>query len=370
VSGNSGGGEKTEKATPKKRKKARRDGQISNTHEVGSWLGLLAATFVIPSMAHSLLSNGTTTLVQVSAVIRNPDPGRAIGVASSAFSTAIRGVLPIGVLIALTAIVSVAAQGGLVFAPKLLKPKFSRLNPLSGVKRMFGPHGWWALIKSLLKSSALAVVVVISVRQLVPTIIGSGSMDLSTLLDVAGSAVLGMLRYAAVAGLVMAVADWVVVHRRNSKHLKMTKQEIKDEYKSSEGDPHVKGQRRSRQMAMSRNRMMADVPLADVILVNPTHVAVALRYDPAKGAPRVVAKGADHVAARIRELADQHRIPMVADVALARTLYKACKVGQEIPPDLYRAVATVLAFIMTLKRRGSVAGTHSVRALGLTTGAA
>ena len=366
MSGGGGGGEKTEKATPKKRRKARRDGQISNTHELGSWLGLLVATFVIPSVVDTVMSNGTDTIVQAGAVIRNPDTHNAVRIAQDAFSAAAKSVIPLGAMIAGIAVVSVAAQGGLWFAPKLLKPKFSRLNPLSGLKRMFGPHGWWTLVKSLLKTGALAAVVWMSVRGLVPTIMGSGALPLSALLHVAGDATIGMLRYAALAGLAMAVADWVVVYRRNNKQLKMSKQEIKDEFKNAEGDPHVRSQRRSRQMALRRNRMMADVPSADVVLVNPTHVAVALRYDPSRGAPRVVAKGADHVAARIRAVAEQHRVPMVADVPLARTLYGACEVGQEIPPDLYRAVATVLAFIMTLKRRGSAAGVHTVRTLAPT----
>jgi flagellar biosynthesis protein FlhB len=358
-----GGGEKTEKATPKKRKKARRDGQISNTHEVGSWVGLLVASFLIPQLAGSMLDGGTQTLVEAGAVIRNTDTHHAVKAATSAFTSAVKLVLPLGALIAVIAVVSVAMQGGLWFAPKLLKPKFSRLNPLSGVKRMFGAHGAWNLGKALLKTAALAAVVWMSVRNLVPTLMGSGTLPMSALLDDAAAATLGLLRYAAVAGLVMALADWVVVHRRNSKHLKMTKQEIKDEYKDQEGDPHVRSARRSRQLAMRRNRMMADIPSADVVVVNPTHVAVALRYDPTRGAPRVVAKGADHVAARIRAVADQHRVPMVSDIPLARTLYAACDIGQEIPPDLYKAVATVLAFIMTLKRRGSAAGVHSVRTL-------
>jgi flagellar biosynthesis protein FlhB len=201
------------------------------------------------------------------------------------------------------------------------------------------------------------------VRRLVPTVMGSGSLPLSALVSIAANTVLNVLRYAAAAGLVMAMADYAVVRRRNNKSLKMTKQEIKDEHKSQEGDPQLKGALRSRQMAMRRNRMMADVPKADVVLVNPTHVAVALRYDASRGAPRVVAKGADHVAARIRQIAEQNRVPMVADVPLARTLHATCEVGQEIPPELYQAVATVLAFIMALARRGSTAGTHTVRVL-------
>jgi flagellar biosynthetic protein FlhB len=138
----------------------------------------------------------------------------------------------------------------------------------------------------------------------------------------------------------------------------MTKKEVRDEHKQSEGDPMVKGQIRSRQLAAARNRMMADVPEADVVLVNPTHVAVALRYDPAKGTPRVVAKGAGVVATRIRELAVTHRVAMVEDVPLARALHAGCEVGQEIPPQLYHAVAQVLAFVLSLRAGGHPAGRH------------
>jgi flagellar biosynthesis protein FlhB len=363
MSGGGSGGEKTEKATPKRIKKARRDGQIGNSPELGTWLGLLAVSFVLPKLGHALLDIASTGLIQAAAVIRRPDTTSAMTAASQSFRAAVHTIVPLGVFIGLVSVASVAAQGGIWFSPKALKPKFSRLNPLSGIKRMFGPHGAWTLAKSLLKTGALAVVVYLSVRRLIPTVMGSGSLQLSSLVTICTSTALSVLRYASGAGIAMAAADWMVVRRRNNKSLKMTKQEIKDEHKNAEGDPHIRGARRSRQLAMRRNRMMADVPNADVVVVNPTHVAVALKYDPSRGAPRVVAKGADHVAARIRQLADQHRVPMVTDVPLARTLYKTCEIGQEIPPDLYRAVATVLAFIMTLKRRGSAAGVHTVRPL-------
>jgi flagellar biosynthetic protein FlhB len=149
-----------------------------------------------------------------------------------------------------------------------------------------------------------------------------------------------------------------VVRRRTNKGLRMSKQDIKDEHKQSEGDPMLKGAIRSRQMQMSRNRMMSDIAEADVIMVNPTHVAVALRYQPEKGAPRVVAKGAGVIASRIREAAEEHRVPMVADVPLARALHRSCEIGQEIPAELFTAVARVLAFVMALKTRGSAVGVH------------
>lgn len=363
MSGGGSGGEKTEKATPKRRKKARRDGQIGNSRELGTWLGLLAATFVLPHVVRTVLSNSTDSLVQVGAIIRTPDVGTAMIMAREAATAAFKAVLPLALVIAGVAVVSVAVQGGIFFSPKAFKPQVKRLNPMHGFKRMFGPQGLWELIKALLKTSALALVVYMAVRKLIPTLYGAGSMTLTALLGTAVSTALTVLRYAAVAGIVMAVGDFVVVRRRNNKALKMSKQEIKDEMKSSEGDPHIRGQRRARALAMARNRMMADIPSADVVLVNPTHVAVALRYDPKRGAPRVVAKGSDHLAAKIREIAETHRIPMVRDVPLARTLYATVEVGQEIPPDLYKAVATVLAFIMTLRKRGSTAGTHTVRTL-------
>jgi flagellar biosynthetic protein FlhB len=358
-----GGGDRTEKATPKRRKKARRDGQIGNTPELGAWLGMLAASFVVPHVVSSLMNTGTAAIVQIGAVVRNPDVGTAMAAAGATMNSGLRSVLPMALLIAGVGLLSAALQGGIWFSPKLLKPQFKRLNPLSGIKRMFGPQAAWALTKALLKTSALAVVVYFSVRRLIPTIYGSGALPLSSLVDICISAALSVLRYAAAGGLVLAIADIAVVKRRNNKSLKMTKQEVKDEYKSAEGDPHIRGLRRARALAMARNRMMADVPKADVVVVNPTHVAVALKYEAKRGAPKVVAKGADHVAARIRALAEQNRVPMVQDVPLARTLYKSVAVGQEIPPELYKAVATVLAFIMTLKRRGSAAGTHVVRTL-------
>jgi flagellar biosynthetic protein FlhB len=363
VSGGGSGGERTEKATPKRLKKARRDGNIANTPEIGSWAALLVAGFLLPRVAHSLLSNATETLVGVGVIIRSPDPGRAMALAGSALRSAGLVALPLGLVFAFISIVSVAAQGGFWFSTGLLKPKFSRLNPLQGVKRMFGGHAWWQLAKSLLKTAVLAAVVYFSVRNLVPTIMGSGSLPLQSLVKLAVDAALNLVRDSAIAGLVMALADYTVVRRRNNKQLKMTKEEIKEEYKEAEGDPHVRSARRSRQMALRRNRMLRDVETADVVVVNPTHVAVALRYEPGRGAPRVVAKGADNIAAKIREVAEKNRVPMVSDVPLARTLYKSCEIGQEIPADLFKAVATVLAFIMTLKRRGSAAGVHTVRTL-------
>lgn len=355
-------GEKTEKASPRKLKKARREGQISHSHELGSWLSVLAATFVLPMVTKSLMSNMKALMIEIGGLIDKPDIGQALAISRDAAVKSAIGLAPLAALIMLTSVASAAAQGGVWVAPKLLMPKFSRLNPLQGVKRMFGAQGAWTLAKSLGKLLVLAAVVYLSIRRMVPTLMSAGSLPLSSVLDSTVGAALQLLRFGAAAGVVLAIADVMVTRKRNNKQLKMTKQEVKEEHKSNEGDPTLKGAIRSRAMAISRNRMMADVPNADVVLVNPTHVAVALKYDPARGAPRVVAKGSDHMAARIREVAERSRVPMVADVPLARTLYATCEVGHEIPADMYQAVATVLAFIMRLKRRGSAAGMHRLPA--------
>jgi flagellar biosynthesis protein FlhB len=223
---------------------------------------------------------------------------------------------------------------------------------------MLGPHALWELIKALVKTSVLAGVLYSTTKDTIPTLMTAGQLPLGSLLGVAKDAVLGLVRAAAVAGIVMAAADYFVVRRRTNKQLRMTKEEVKQEYKNTEGDPHVKGQIRARQMQMARNRQMADVPTADVVLVNPTHVAVALRYDASKGAPRVIAKGQGEIATKIRELALEHRVPMVQDVPLARALHASCEVGAEISAEFYGAVAKVLAFVMSLKARGSAAGLH------------
>ncbi len=358
------GGEKTEKATPKKLKKARSEGQIGNSPELGAWCGMLAASFILPGMFSAMMGVVAKCLLQVGDIIQNPDINSAMKLTTRSIIEGMVKVLPLALAMGGIAVASVAAaQGGITLAPKLLKPKFNRMNPLQGIKRMFGPQGLWQLIKALSKTAVLGVVVYMSVRGMIPTLYGSGALPLTSVIGIGVNTALSVLRIASVTGVILALFDFAVVRRRTTKHLKMTKEEVKEEFKSSEGDPHIKSQRRSRALAMARNRMLQDVATADVVLVNPTHVAVALKYEPAKGAPRVVAKGADNIATKIREIAEQNRVPMVRDIPLARTVYKSCEIGQEVPPDLYKAIATVLAFIMTLKKRGSAAGTHEVRPL-------
>jgi flagellar biosynthetic protein FlhB len=351
-------GEKTEKPTEKRKREARKEGRIARTPDLGSWGGLLVASFLVPMVVRHTLTTGERLFARAIHLIADPDPDKALTLLTGGLRDAALTVAPLALGVLVTAVVAAGAQGGLRPAMKLLKPEFKRLNPTSGLKKVFGPHAVWEAAKVLAKTGTLGVVLYLQLRTMLPGLVAAGSLPLPALLDLVAGTVVNLMRTTAAAGLVMAAADYVVARRRIGKQLMMTKQEVKQEHKNSEGDPHIKGAIRARQLAMSRNRMMTDLAKADVVLVNPTHVAVALRYDPAKGAPRVVAKGAGAVAAKIREVAAEARIPMVQDVPLARSLHKSCELGQEIPAELYGAVARVLAFVMTLKARGSAAGVH------------
>jgi len=351
-------GEKTEQPTPQKLKKAKREGQIGRSQDVGAWFGMLAASIMLPKTLSSAIDHARTLLDKVPDVIADPEPALALKMLKECLLGIAWAVLPLSLSLMAVGIAAAGAQGGIRVATKLFIPKFSRLNPLPGIKRMFGPQALWEGVKALVKTSVLAAVLYTTTKDVVPKLMAAGQLPLGSLLGVVENAVLGLIRAASVAGIAMAAADYFVIRRRTNKQLRMTKEEVKQENKNAEGDPLIKAQIRARQMQMARNRQMADVPTADVVLVNPTHVAVALRYEPTKGAPRVVAKGSGPVATKIRELAAEHRVPMVEDVPLARALHASCEVGTEISAEFYGAVAKVLAFVMSLKARGSAAGLH------------
>jgi flagellar biosynthetic protein FlhB len=280
---------------------------------------------------------------------------RLLGLALSAFLGA---ALPMAVGLLLVGLAASVGQGGVALSAKGLTPSFKKLNPLNGIKRMFGGQGLWEAAKALVKTAALAVVVALTASRAKDLVAASGSMPLSSVVAGFASAALTMLRAVAVTGLAIALADYVVVRVRMMKQLKMSRYEIQQEHKQSEGDPHMKAHRRSAALSMSRNRMMQEVAEADVLLVNPTHVAVALKYEAHRGAPRVVAKGADEIARKLRERAEEARVPMVQDIPLARALHASCEIGQEVPPQLFTAVARVLAFVMHLGARGVRGGFH------------
>ncbi len=354
----SGSSDKTEKPTAKKLADARKEGQTARSPDVAAWLMLLAATVVVPITGRHASQALQNLLMLAAAGVQDPTTERAV----SLLGLGLRDVFVLSAPIALTtvavALAAGLAQGGLHPATKRLKPKASHLNPYKGIKRLVGPITLWEAAKVLLKTGALGLVLWSVVRRVAPELVALGSAPLGSTLSTTGGAVLALVRASVVAGLVMAMADYLVQRRRIDKQLRMSKHDVKQEMKQSEGDANVKGAIRSRQLAMSRNRMMSDLASADVVVVNPTHVAVALRYEPGAGAPTVVAKGRGAVATKIRERATEARVPLVQNVPLARALDASCEIGQEIPASMYAAVARVLAFVMALRAKGAAAGIH------------
>lgn len=352
-------GERSERATPKRLKEARDKGRIATSKDFTAWASVGVSVATLPLVIGSMSQVARAAVLGVGDVIRDPEPARALGALGGAALGAAGAVAPLLIAAFAAAIAASAAQGGIHL--KRLVPDAEHLNPLNGLKRIFGVAGLWEGGKALLKSAVVAVVLIITVRGLLPVLMSAGALPVDNLIGVAAQAVSGLVVAAVAVGIGLSLLDLFVVQRRNRKHTRMTKREVKDESKNSEGDPLVRSQRRSRQLTMSRGRMVAAVQGADVVLLNPTHVAVALKYEPGRSAPRVVAKGADEIAARIREQATEHRVPMVRDIPLARALHASCEVGQEIPVELYSAVARVLAFVLALKRRGAARGVHEVR---------
>jgi flagellar biosynthetic protein FlhB len=339
--------EKTEQATAKRMKEVRSKGRLSRSQDVTAWVGVGAAAVMIPSTITHASAAAAAQLHTVRTVTSAPDPGKALQ-ALEAGAASLTGTLsPLLAVVVVSVLAASAAQGGVHFSK--FRGHFDLFN---GLKKTFGTQALWGGAKSLLKTAVVGLVLYSVIRGLMPVLTGSGSMPIGSLISEAGAGVSSLVQFAVFAGLALAAADVFVVMKRNRKQTRMSKKEVSDENKNTEGDPLVKSQRRSRQLAMSRNRMIAAVAGADVVLLNPTHIAVALKYEPGKSAPKVVAKGSGKIAARIREEAETKSVPMVRDIPLARALHAACEVGNEIPAELYTAVAKVLAFVMQMNSRG------------------
>lgn len=348
--------DRTEAPTPKRKREARKEGRIAKSPEVAMWLQLLVASWAAQATFERAVEGLRTMPADLEAVTQDPDPSVALGVLGRGLLLSVEAVLPLALAMVLVGIVSIASQTGLVLATKAAAPKFAKINPIAGLKRLVAPQGMWQGAKSTIKVAVLAGASWGPIASITEDLLAAGTTaPLATAGEVA-AATASLTRTVAGAGLVLAVADYAFQRWQTSKSLKMSKKEIRDEARSQEGDPQVKGQIRRRQQDLTRNRMLAAVPQADVVIVNPTHIAVALRYEPGRSAPRVVAKGRGVIADRIREEAARAFVPIVRDIPLARVLERSCRVDQAIPAELYEAVARLLAFVMQVGRRGAALG--------------
>jgi flagellar biosynthetic protein FlhB len=350
--------QKTEPASPRRKKEARKKGQIPRSSEVVSWVSLLAATWVLPGTVAGVGSALSGGLSQISDVMVDPDPSQMVEALGTTLKGAALAIAPLLGLVVIVGVVTNLAQVGLVLTADPLKPKFNRLNPITGLKRLFSTQGLWQTVKSLLLLGVVALVAVPAIRATSEHLLSGGHRAVGTTVMWLGGEIISLVRLVAVLGLVVAAADYLYQRRRHAKDLMMTKAEVRQEQRNSDGDPHTKSRIRSAQRGISRNRMLAGVADANVIITNPTHLAIALRYVPGEGPPKVVAKGADHVAARIREEAANHGIPIVEAEPIARALYKACRVDDHIPFELFGGVARILAFVQRVAGRAALGGAY------------
>jgi flagellar biosynthetic protein FlhB len=341
--------DKTEAPTPKKKREARKKGQIPKSADLVMWAQMYGVSIFLPGSVGAAGGALRDVTTRMGDLIAQPDRDQALTLLTTGLLRTMLAVLPISLVVMGVGVVGHLSQTGLLLSGEGLKPKFDRLNPFKGLKKLLSPHSAWEAAKVLFKTSILAGVAIPPVRRISMGLMEMGHPDLTTILDLLAHDGLAIIRNTALAGLGLAFVDYGLQRRRVAKMLKMSKQEVKDEARQSEGDPHTKAAIRGKQQQMSRNRMMAEVPNASVVVVNPTHIAVAIRYEPGRSAPIVVAKGRGAIALRIREEAERHKVPIMKDIPLARGLHAACDLGQEIPVELYEAVARVLAVVMALQ---------------------
>lgn len=350
--------DKTEKPTPKKRKEARKKGQVAKSQE-------LTTAVVLAASVGALAITGPATFHRLQAAVadglgRMSDPSRvsAAGVGGlfrSIGSSFVGAAAPVVIACVAAGIVSNLLQARFQVTPKAIRPNFKRLNPQTGFKRVFGKSAPIETVKALLKICAVGGVAYLALYPAIPTLAGFVGIAPANLPGQVGGMSMGIAERVVGAFFFIAALDWIWQKRKHEKSLKMTREEVKKEHKESDASPQMKKAQAKKRYEMSRRRMLTDVPTADVVVVNPTHFAVALRYDGKVSAPQVVAKGQDLIAAAIRKVAEEHGVPVLANAPLARSLYREVEIGHMIPEEFFASVAEVLAFVYrTAGRRSAV----------------
>lgn len=346
-------GEKTEKATPKRKQDERKKGNVFLSQEVVTVASLLITFYAIQALGPAALSSLEDMLIHyltMGAEWTSVQPAHIRQLFLDCGLIFLKTAMPLLLICALSAILFTMAQTRGLFSGKSFAFKGERINPLAGFKKMFSMRGLVELFKSLLKVTVLAYVIYSILKDELLTLPRLMDMDPAQAVVRSASLTMSIAVRAGILFVFLAAADYLYQWWQYEKNLRMSKQEIKDEYKQTEGDPQIKGRQRNIQQQRARRRMMQAVPTADVVIRNPTHFAVAIKYDPAKSsAPTVVAKGADSLALRIVAVAEQNGVYVTEDKPLARALYEAVELDQELPERFYQAVAQLLAFVYHLK---------------------
>lgn len=344
--------QKTEEPSEKKLAKAREKGQTASSQEVKSWAVLLAGTgaimFMAPFMANQIRIIGTPFIAKPHDIpfsfegIRGAITDVAIDLAAA--------LAPFAVLVMVFAIAGNVLQSGLLLAPTKIKPDFSKLSLLAGVKRMFSAKGMVEFLKSIAKLVIVGVVTIGLSLPLLDDIDILPALPLHELLDRLVMVAIIIMTATVAVMTAIAALDFSFQKMQFTKQMRMSMQEVKDEHKQAEGDPQVKAKIRALRQQRARERMMANVPDADVVITNPTHYAVALQYDMQDmAAPKLIAKGIDSLAFRIREVAEENDVPIVENPPLARALHATVELDEEVPPEHFVAVAEVIGYVMRMK---------------------
>lgn len=351
--------DKTEKPTAKKRLEARKKGTVLQSREITSAL-VLVFLFIglrlFGGHIYNQIAEFTKRTIVEYPQIEDLFTVNALGkLILDAITVLIKATAPIFAIAVLTGLIAGYAQVGFLFTLETLGFKFSKLNPINGVKRMFSLHSVVELIKAVIKISVVGYIAYAYLKSEavnVTNLMGASAVDVAIYICVTS---VNIAIRMCVALILIGILDFGYQWWEHEKNLKMSKQEIKEEYKQTEGNPEIKSKIKQKQRQMSMRRMLQDVPKADVVITNPTHFAVAVKYDVKKAdAPIVVAKGQDFLALRIKDVAKENKVEIVENKPLARTLYDTAEIGQVIPPELYQAVAEVLAFVYSLKEKGRV----------------
>lgn len=346
--------DKTEEPTAKKLREAREKGQVAHSREVNTWLILFAATLVLTLMARGI---GHDLSIMLREFIARPhsfnmDTFSLFRLMGEILVQLAWIIGPALLIFFVVAGLSSFIQIGPLVSYESIKPKLEKLNPLKGAKRVFGSKAWLEFAKAFIKMMLVGVVttlVLIPIFSDAPGMVGLyPAAMIDTMKEHARSLLISVLSIL----FVFAAIDYTIQRMQLNKQLRMSRQELKDEYKQTEGDPHIKARLRELRMRRARKRMMANVPKASVVITNPTHYAIALEYNQDKnGAPVVVAKGQDRIALKIREVAKENNVPIIENPPLARTMYDHVEIDQEIPEQHYKAVAEIISYVLSLKRR-------------------
>ena len=353
------GGEKTEPATSKKLDEVRKEGQVAKSKELIMAVSLLALFIMlkvyVEAMGEKLIESFGSFYNRFNMIVDSSGFGLpsnlAADVVGQVFTDTVNITVPIFIVAVVIALLGNMLQQRWMVTAKPLQPKFSKMSPISGFKRLFSVRQLVELLKSIAMILVIGIVVYTSIKDKMGMLLTFYNITLNQALQFIYETIVDIGIKISAIFLVVGFVDLIYQRFKFKNDNMMTKQEVKDEYKNTEGDPQVKGQIRRRMQEVSRRRMMQQLPEADVVITNPTHFAVALKYDPNQGkAPVVIAKGADYLAFQIRDKAKEYNIEIVENKPLARILYHNVDIGMEIPPELYQAVAEILARVLQSKQ--------------------